>query len=139
MQEIKQQQEFRTGLKDGKLSMNRYKLYFDNKTAQKIKLFCEVFYLDTSYFIVKTLIPELYFIQEDMEEDHEVFAGYFDLEKFTENNHKVQTPKITEKNYIFEVELHPLVEKPIIDYCKLIHWKPEKFMARTLLIMLTIL
>ena len=107
MQEIEQSQEIKAGMKEEKLNANHYTLCFDKKTAEKINLFCEVFYLDTSYFVVKTLIPELYFIQEDLEEDHDIFAGHFDLEKFTENTHVTQTPKVTKKNCIFEVELHP--------------------------------
>ncbi len=136
MQEIEKQQEIKnstlktykkTELNNDIILTKRYILHFNKKTAEKIRLFCEVFYLDTSYFIVKTLIPELYFIQEDMEEDREVFAGYFDLEKFTENNHRIKKPKITKKDCEFEAEFHPLVAKPIEQYCEKIRWTPEKF------------
>ncbi len=138
MQKIEQQQEIKnqtlktnkkTELNNSVIFTRRYTLRFDMRTAEKIRLFCEVFYLDTSYFIVKTLIPELFFIQEDMEEDREVFASYFDLEKFTENHHLIHTPKVTRKNCVFEAEFHPLVAKPIEQYCEKIHWKPEKFIV----------
>ncbi len=78
---------------------------------------------------MQTIIPELYFIQEDLEEDYDIFAGHFDLNKFKENTHITQTPKVNKKNCIIETEMHPLVIKSIEQYCEKIHWTPEGFIV----------
>ena len=119
-------------LKNGNSYTKRYILHFNKEIAEKIRLFCEVFFLNTSYFIEKTVATELFSIQCDLEGDLDMFIGYFDTSKLRGDPNKLPKQKVTKNNCEIECELHPLIAKPIEELCEKIHWTPEEFIANVM-------
>ncbi|GAH02464.1 unnamed protein product [marine sediment metagenome] len=53
----------------------RYKLHFDEEIAERIQIFCEIFNLKLSKFIVNTVIYYLYVIEDDIESNENTIIG----------------------------------------------------------------
>ncbi len=108
-----------------------YTISFDEETATKIEDFCNVFYLEKSDFVAKSVGNYFYWIEADIDElKFELFTQYLDLSKIIGNLSKKKVPPEQMKCRKIPVKVHPRVSSTIEHICEKIHWKPEQLIER---------
>jgi len=107
-----------------------YKLYFDEGTDGKIRMFCEVFNIELNNFIVNTVKSYLYEIGNDLGDgDYDTIGKYYAVSKLVGVQPRNMPHKEPEKNIKVEAEFHHLISEAIEYVCDEIPKTPEKFIV----------
>ncbi len=106
----------------------KYQLHFDGETAEKIKVFCETFYIESNHFIVKAVRWHLRNVEDDIDnQEYNIFTRYFDLSKLIGKCSEEISLKEQERKNVVEAEFHPLISDAIEILCEKVHWTPKEF------------
>lgn len=110
----------------------RYKLHVDEKIAERIQIFCEIFNIKLNKFVVDTVIYYLYVIEDDIESNENAIIGkFYDISKLVGGQPIDTTHKNFEKYDEINVEFPFSIFEVIEIICDDIPLTPEEFIEDT--------